>query len=120
MKLLKYKTNVLLIERSPLLGPQFMDRLVEQMVLALPRVVVEADNAEQRRFARAARSHDGDELAFGDVEVDLAQKVSEPGFRLHRFFKVQQFDHKFFLWSVVCCRLQVCSLLVVRGRLSVA
>src|SRR6266704_2047407 len=74
------------------------------MIFPLPRAVVEADDAEQGGFARAARTHDGDELAFGDVEVDLAQQVSESRLGLHRFFQVSEVDHKFQTthWQSVC------------------
>src|SRR5690348_13874827 len=42
-------------------------------VFAIPTVVEKRQDAEQRGFARARRTHDGDELAFLDFQVDAAQ-----------------------------------------------
>ena len=44
-----------------------------EIVLARPGAVVHAEQMQQRRFARARRSHDGDELAFLHFRVDAAQ-----------------------------------------------
>ena len=38
-----------------------------------PLIVEQGQHVQQRRLARAGRSHDGDELAFLDGEVNAAQ-----------------------------------------------
>ena len=43
-------------------------------VMAAGRLVEAAENVHQRRFARARRAHDGDELAGLDGEADAAQR----------------------------------------------
>ncbi len=50
--------------------------LVVEPVLAEPLIVEQGENVQQRRFSRAGGSHDGEELALLDVEVDAAQ---DPG-----------------------------------------
>ena len=67
--------------------------MVEELILAFPRMVVEAEDAQQRGLPCAARPHDRDEFALGDVEVDLAQDVSETGLGLEALFHVLEPDH---------------------------
>ena len=88
VKLLKDKTNKLLVDHRPLLGCQPVDRLSAKKILPLPGVVIQAEDAEQGGFPRSGRPHDGDELAFRDVECDLPQDVGEPRLCLMAPFNV--------------------------------
>ena len=63
------------------------------MVFAGPGAIVHADQMQQRGFARAGGSHDGDELAFLDIDVDAAQHEGLGGAVLEVFFDVTQLDH---------------------------
>ena len=51
-------------------------RLVEE-IFAFPSVIVHSEDMKQRGFAGAGRSHHRDELALGDVDVDVAQDIKE-------------------------------------------
>src|SRR5437762_7788731 len=42
-----------------------------------PAVIVHSQNVQQRRFACAGRTHDRDEVAFLNLQIDLAQNVKE-------------------------------------------
>ena len=66
----------LLASFAALLALHLVDGLFAEPVFALPLVVEQGEHIEQRRLARAGRSHDGDELTFVNVEVDAAQ---DPG-----------------------------------------
>ena len=52
--------------------PRDIDALEE--IVAAGRPVEAAENGHQRRFARARRAHDGDELAALDRQADAAQR----------------------------------------------
>ena len=49
-------------------------RVIEK-VLTGPAVIVHAEDMQQGRFAGSRRTHYGDEIAFGYVEIDVAQDV---------------------------------------------
>ena len=49
-----------------MLGLEFVHGILIQVILALPLTVQHADDVQQRGFARAGRSHNGDELSFFD------------------------------------------------------
>ena len=54
---------------------EILDQRVAEPVLAGVVVVEDAEDVEQRRLAGARRAHDRDHLAFGDLEIDVAQDV---------------------------------------------
>ena len=58
-----------------LLPVQFVNGHVVEIVFAIPRLIVHADDVQQRRFSGARRAHDRDELARLDVEIDAPQHV---------------------------------------------
>ena len=82
-------------ERLPVLGPQAVDGLAEEVVLAGPRRVVHPQNVEQGRLAGAGRPHDGDELARGDVEGDAAQDERAADAVAEALFDVAQGEQGF-------------------------
>jgi hypothetical protein len=68
---------LLVAKRGSLFRFQMMNgRLVEE-IFAFPSVIVHSENVKQRRFAGAGRSHYRNELAFGDVDADVAQNIKE-------------------------------------------
>src|SRR2546428_1304180 len=52
-----------------------MDRRIVEIVFAVPRVIVHADNMQQSRFARARRTHNRHELARLNVDIDAPQHI---------------------------------------------
>ena len=56
------------------------DVFVAEIVLAARGPIEATEHVEQRRFARAGRAHEGDEIPFLDGETDAAQGVDR-----HRF-----------------------------------
>ena len=57
-------------------------------------MIVHAENVQERRFARAGRTHDGNEVAFVDFEIDVAQDVKELPFRERiNAFEILEFNH---------------------------
>src|SRR5256885_294 len=95
MKLLKDKTDVALVQRSALLRFKLMHWLFLEIVFSFPRVIVEADNAEQRRFTGTAWPHDGHEFALVDLKRDLAQDICRAGACREAFFDVAKLNHFF-------------------------
>ena len=57
-------------------------------------MIVHSDDVEERRLAGAGRTHDGNEVAFVYLQVDVAQDVKEFAFRERvEAFEVFKFDH---------------------------
>ncbi|HZJ63115.1 MAG TPA: ATP-binding cassette domain-containing protein [Kofleriaceae bacterium] len=54
---------------------QVADQRVAEPVVARVVIVEDAQDVEQGRLARPRRTHDRDELAVGDLELDVAQHV---------------------------------------------
>src|SRR6266446_2842913 len=52
-----------------------MDWRFAQKIFTAPAVVVHPENVQQRRFACAGRAHNRDEVAFLNIQIDLAQYV---------------------------------------------
>lgn len=76
MVALKNKADVILVKLGPLLLTELEDRFVEEIVFARRRIVEHADNVQQGRFARPARSHNRDEFTFINFEIDVTQNIS--------------------------------------------
>src|SRR5436305_1978061 len=75
-----------------------MNGHVVEEVFAVPRVIVHADDMEQRRLAGAGRPHDRYELARLDVEINAPQhKVLRQSLR-EIFFDVAKADHLNLTW----------------------
>src|SRR5437868_13964000 len=75
MVLLEYESDVFLVQLRALLQVELMDRLLEQVVLTAPGAVEHSNDAEQRRFSRTGRPHNGYEVAFLNVDRDAPQDV---------------------------------------------
>src|SRR6266480_4793337 len=54
-----------------------MDWRFAQKIFTAPTVIVHPENVQQRRFACAGRAHNRDEVAFLNLQIDLAQDVKE-------------------------------------------
>jgi len=91
---LKDEAEELLVKLHPVLLVHLVDGMVHQIVLAGPITVVHAEEMQQRGFAGSRRPHDGDELAFFDVQVDAAQDVSLGGAVFEVLFNVTKLNHK--------------------------
>jgi hypothetical protein len=68
---LEHEAAVLLVQVASLFRCERVDGLSREAVLAAPLGVVHAEDVQERRPARARRSHDGDEFAVRDIERDL-------------------------------------------------
>ncbi len=68
------------------------DILDKEVVLTMPGAVVHADDVQERRFPRARRPHDGDELSLLHVQVDAAEHVGAAGAMRVRFLDVPKRD----------------------------
>jgi len=68
--------DVALGEVGALAAIHAMRSFFPEPVLAQPLVVEQSKDIEERGFARAGGSHDGEEIAFFDFEVDAAE---DPG-----------------------------------------
>src|ERR1043166_917742 len=70
-----------------------MDRHFVEYILAVPRMIVHAENVQQSRFARPRRTHDRDKFPRPNVEIDTSQdKVLRHSLR-EILFDVAQCDH---------------------------
>src|SRR5258708_39892042 len=106
MVALKDEPDVLITQVASLVLIQFVDRLIEEVILARPGAVMHADQMQQRGLPGAGRSHDGNKFAFFDFRVDAPQDESLSNTMGVELLDVSQFDHKIRL-SVVSCRLPV-------------
>ena len=71
--------------------------LVEKPVLAAGDAVDHADDVEQGGLAATRRSHDGDELALIDFEIDAIQGDGFYFVGLINLEHISHFQHRFFL-----------------------
>src|SRR6185369_2035681 len=86
---LEDEANVLPAQVAALLAIELVHLLVDQRVLARPSVIEHADYVQQRALSCTRRSHDGDELAFLNVQVDAPQYPGCSGWRLVCSFNVR-------------------------------
>src|SRR5258708_29691 len=107
MVALKDEPDVLIAQVAPLVLVQFVDRLIEEVILARPGAVMHADQMQQRRLPGAGRSHDGDKFAFFDFSVDAPQDEGLSNAMGVELLDVSQFDHSN---SVAGCRFPVAGL----------
>src|SRR5208337_658262 len=70
---LKNHADILLRQLGAFLALHGMNRLLSKPKLALPAVVEHGQHVEQRRFSRPRRSHNGDEFALLNLQVDAPQ-----------------------------------------------
>ena len=83
--LLENEADIFFVQLDAVAIIELVDRVIEQVVFAFPRAVEHADDAHQRGLARARWSHDRDEVAFRDVQVDAAQHPGLPRARFVNF-----------------------------------
>jgi hypothetical protein len=88
--LLKNEADVFFVQLDAAAIVEFMHRVFEQIIFALPRAIEHADDAHERRFSGARGAHDGDELAVFDIEIDPAE---HPGFSRTGFIRFFDVDH---------------------------
>ena len=94
MVVLENETDLLVPKRGAFLWLQGVNRDVVEEIFAAPGVIVHSEDVEQRRFARAGRPHDGNEVAFVHLQVDVAQDVKEFALRERiKAFEVFECDH---------------------------
>src|SRR5665213_3534891 len=72
---LEHKSDIAFVQLNTLPGIQFVDRLIGEKIFSRPAAVQHADHVQQRRFPRARRSHDRDEIALVDLDVDAPQYI---------------------------------------------
>ena len=70
-----------------------MDRLAQEVILAGPIAVEHSDDRKQRGLAGARWSHDRDELALFDVQVDSAQDKRFAYAGLVELFDIPKFNN---------------------------
>src|SRR6266480_1287381 len=77
MILLKDETDLLVPQSGAFLRFQLMHCGFAEKIFTRPTVIVHAENMQQSRFACAGRAHNRDEVAFLNLQIDLAQDVKE-------------------------------------------
>ena len=87
---LKHETDLSLAVERPVALLQRTDFLAEQEILARSRIVQQAQNIQQSRFAAARGTHDSDELALLHLERHFVQRDRFDLFRTETF--AQFFD----------------------------
>src|SRR5699024_4965322 len=75
VEVLEDVTDLAATQRGTLLGPEAAHRGAPDLDDARVGGVEPASDVEERRLAGARRTHDGDELARTDVEVDAVERV---------------------------------------------
>ena len=93
MILLKNKSNILLVQLGALLEVEFMDGLLEKVVLTAPVAIQHPHNREQGGLAGAGRTHNRDKLPVLHGGADSPQDVIPSRTRRIGLFDVLQLDH---------------------------
>lgn len=99
VELLEDEADVFLVEFGAGALVELVDGVAVQMIFTGPVAVVHAENGKERRFAGAARSHEGHEVAFVYLEADLTEDEEFTGLGFDGFFDVLEFDHDSYVWS---------------------
>jgi hypothetical protein len=91
---LENEADLFVSKRSAFLRFQGVNANVVEEIFAAPGVIVHSKDVEQRRFARARWTHDGNEVAFVHLQVDVAEDVKEFAFRERiKTLEVFEFNH---------------------------
>ena len=93
VKLLEHEADVRLVQRVALLDAHRVHGLVVEEILARVFGVEHAENRKQGGLSRPRRTHDRDEFAFVDVEIDLAQNERLPALVGIGLFDITQANH---------------------------
>src|SRR5581483_4341059 len=72
---LKYEADVALIQLHAFLGFEFVNRMPQKMELAAPDAVEHPENREQRGLTGTGRPHNGDKLAFLNIQINSSQDI---------------------------------------------
>jgi len=91
---LKDEANVVLVQFVALLDAEFVDRLIEKMILAGPGSIEHPDDAEERGLPRPRRAHDGNEFAGLNVQGNTTKKEKFVRADVNGFFKISQLDQR--------------------------
>src|SRR6266404_2884702 len=92
---LENEADIGLVQFVALLDVEFVDRLIEKIVFTIPRAIEHADNAEQRGFPRARRTHEGDELPLLNVDVDAAKHKEFAPTGLESLLEIAHLNQRF-------------------------
>src|SRR5438105_8078450 len=70
---LEHEADVVRAPAGELAAAELIDAAAADADLARGRLIESADEIEERRLARARRTHERDEVALGDVEIEPVQ-----------------------------------------------
>ena len=90
---LKDHAHILLGELGALLALHLVHALLAEPVFALPLVIEQGEHIEQRRLARSRRTHDGDEFALTNFQINAAQDPGLSGGGFVAAFDAFELDH---------------------------
>src|ERR1051326_6286526 len=78
---------------AALLALHGMDGFLSKPVFTFPTVIEQGEDIQQGRLAGAGRSHNSDEFAFANFEVNAAQDPGLPGGSFVTAFQILQLNH---------------------------
>src|SRR5579871_3792774 len=93
MVALENEAKIFLVDLVAVLFLELVDGVIKEIVFAGPGAVVHADQVQQSGFAGAGGSHDGDELAFLDVDIHSTQDKGLGGAVLEVLFDIAKRNH---------------------------
>jgi hypothetical protein len=91
---LKDETDIVFVQFVALLGVEFVDGLIEEIVFAGPGAIEHTDDGKQRGLPCPGWSHKGDEFAGLNFESDAAQDVKLVGSGAEGFFEVTKLNER--------------------------
>ena len=92
MVALEHHADLSLCEVCPLFALELVHRLFAEPIFTTPLVVEQGQHIQQRRLARARRSHHGEELTRLDVEIDATKYPGLTGWGLVGAFYVLELN----------------------------
>src|SRR5678816_595496 len=91
---LKHETDVAVSQVCALLSVQLVNGNLIEKVFTSPRLIVHAEDMEQRRLPSAGWPHDRDKLSGFNIEIDAPQDISL-GWSVRKcLFNAAQTDHE--------------------------
>jgi hypothetical protein len=85
---LKNEANILLVNFRAGLFVEAMDGKLQKIIFAGPGRIVHAEQVKECRLPRPGRTHNGDEFALFDIEIDAAKNISLGGTVFEKLFDV--------------------------------
>src|ERR1700737_1672324 len=102
MVLLENKTDLLVAQCGPLFRFQMVNGRFIEKIFAAPSVIVHSEDVKQRRFSGAGWSHHRNELAFCDLDIDVAQDEEKLSFGQRiGTLEVVKTDHALWLSAII-------------------